>query len=248
MNQETKIRNHIKRRRRSDRNGSLLLIVLVTIVILSLSAYTFTALMQTEEEIARLETKQVQSKYLVESGLDFIRLFLTNSEATIREKGGRWNNTQYFQAIPVAVQSSNPDMIGYFSVVTSNLDDEGNAEGIRFGLIDESSKINLNVLPYSDALYGEGREILMALPQMTEEIADAILDWLDPDDEEKEFGTESSFYNGESPPYSAKNGPMDSLDELLLVRGVTPQLLFGLDSIATNFGPRRSRCWRRFPR
>ncbi|MFK7769192.1 MAG: general secretion pathway protein GspK [Mariniblastus sp.] len=218
------------RQRRSDRCGSLLLIVLVTIVILSLSAYTFTALMRTEEEVVRLETRQVQSKYLVESGLDFIRFFLTNSDSTIREKGGRWNNTQYFQAIPVAVDTSDPKTVGYFSIVTSNLDEEGNAEGIRFGLIDESSKINLNVLPYNDAIDGNARDILMALPQMTEEIADSILDWLDPDDDERDFGTESSYYNGESPPYSAKNGPMDSLDELLLIRDVTPQLLFGLDS------------------
>src|SRR5262249_9776303 len=30
-------------------------------------------------------------------------------------------------------------------------------------------------------------------------------------------------------PYRCKNGPLDSLEELLLVRGVTPQLLFGND-------------------
>ena len=71
--------------------------------------------------------------------------------------------------------------------------------------------------------------MLMALPEMTEEIADSILDWLDADDETRDYGTESSYYSSEQPPYAAKNGPMDSLDELLLIRGVTPQLLFGLD-------------------
>ena len=229
MNRNYKNQNSIKRRHRSNRRGSLLLIVLVTIVILSLSAYTFTALMQTEEEVARLETKQIQSRYLVESGLEFARLYLSNSEATIRAKGGRWNNQDLFGGVAVALDTSNPNLIGYFSIATSDLDDEGNPEGLRFGLIDESTKINLNVLPYNNAIDGNGREILMALPGMTEEIADAILDWLDPDDEPEEFGTESAFYNGEDPPYNAKNGPMDSLDELLLVRGVTPQLLFGLD-------------------
>lgn len=216
---------------REPRGGSLLIVVLITIVILSLSAYTFTALMQTEEEAARLVTKRIQSKYLVDSGTDYVRLFLSNSDATIRAKGGRWNNASIFQAIPVAVEQSNPNNIGYFSVITSSLDDEGSPEGSRFGLVDESSKINLNTLPYAD-LYapGGGRALLMALPEMTEEIADAIMDWLDADDEVREYGTESAYYTGESPAYEAKNGPMDSLDELLLVRGVTPQLLFGMDT------------------
>ena len=220
-----------------QRSGSLLLIVLVTIVILSLAAYTFTALMQTEDEASRLMTLQMQTKYLVDSGMDYTRLYLSQSEATIREKGGRWDNTDVFQAIPVAVSATNPSRIGYFSIITSAMDQDGLPDGNRFGLIDESSKINLNTLLYADAiaeinpLYaaGNGRDILMSLPEMTEEIADSILDWLDTDDDVRDFGTESSYYTSEDPPYECKNGPLDSLDELLLVRGVTPRMLFGLD-------------------
>src|SRR5207248_8062397 len=40
---------------------------------------------------------------------------------------------------------------------------------------------------------------------------------------------ESNYYQTLNPPYNAKNGPLDSLDELLLVKGVTPQLLYGND-------------------
>jgi len=111
------------------------------------------------------------------------------------------------------------------------MNDEGIPEGYRFGLVDESSKINLNSLPFFDSWTpGSARQILMALPNMTEEIADSILDWVDEDDEEREYGTESSFYSSLSPAYAPKNGPLDSLDELLLVKGVTPELLFSLDT------------------
>ena len=215
----------------SRRSGTLLLIVLVTIVILSLTAYTFTSLMQNEDEASRLVTLRVQSKYLVDSGLDYTRLFLSQSNATIREKGGIWDNADTFQGIPVAISTTDPSRIGYFSVITSSLDqDSGTPEGSRFGLIDESSKINLNTLTYTDAIFpGSAREILLALPDMTEEIADSILDWLDTDDEPREFGNESAYYTGEAQPYECKNGPMDSLDELLLIRGVTAEMLFGLD-------------------
>ncbi|MFT7630101.1 MAG: hypothetical protein ACI87E_001106 [Mariniblastus sp.] len=214
--------------------GSLLLIVLVTIIILSLSAYTFTALMQTEEEAARLVTKQLQSKCLADSGMDFVRLYLSNSRLTIREKGGLWDNPQYFQAIPVADGATDPNNVGYFSVATSSLDEEGQADGQRFGLIDESSKINLNTLPHGEALLQlqglEVRDILMTLPEMNEEIADAILNWLDADDDPRDFDSESGYYQSLDPAYDPKNGPMDSLDEMLLIRGVTPELLFGMDT------------------
>ena len=108
---------------------------------------------------------------------------------------------------------------------------EGNPEGFRYGLVDESTRLNLNILTFADA-YTEngGRQLLMGLPGMDEQIADAIMDWLDPDEEIREYGVESGYYAGLQPAYQAKNGPLDSIEELLLIRGVTPQLLFGLDS------------------
>ena len=71
--------------------------------------------------------------------------------------------------------------------------------------------------------------LLMALPGMTEDIAEAILDWLDEDDEPHELGAEADYYNTLETPYSPSNGPLASVEELLLVRGVTPTLLFGAD-------------------
>jgi general secretion pathway protein K len=71
------------------------------------------------------------------------------------------------------------------------------------------------------------RDELLNLPGMTEEIADAIIDWRDADDEPSEAGAESDVYENYQVPYRAKNGPFESLDELLLVAGVTPRLLYG---------------------
>jgi len=74
-----------------------------------------------------------------------------------------------------------------------------------------------------------GRDLLMALPGMTEDTADAILDFIDADEEPREFGCESDYYSQRSPGYQCRNGPLMSVEELLLVRGVTPALLFGPD-------------------
>jgi general secretion pathway protein K len=58
-------------------------------------------------------------------------------------------------------------------------------------------------------------------------VVDAILDWRDPDDLPRLHGAESEFYLALERPYPAKNGWFDSLEELLLVRGVTAGLFFG---------------------
>ena len=74
-----------------------------------------------------------------------------------------------------------------------------------------------------------GRDALMRLPGMTLEIADAILDWIDEDDIPREYGAELDYYSSIEPPYVPRNGPVNSMDELLMVRGVTPDLLYGRD-------------------
>lgn len=215
-------------RQRND--GMLLIIVLVTIVMMTLAAYTFTSLMQVEMQASRVLSRRVQSKYLADSGVDYVRLFLAAERQDIHAKGGIWDNTEMFQGVPAAIDVNNLELVGRFSIVGPNMNDDGIPEGYRFGLVDESSKVNVNALPFYDTWQpGSARQILMSLPEMTEEIADAILDWVDTDDEPREFGTEGSYYRGLSPAYDVKNGPMDSLDELLLVRDITPELLFGLD-------------------
>lgn len=74
------------------------------------------------------------------------------------------------------------------------------------------------------------QSLLMALPGMTLDVADAILDWLDEDDEPRPYGAELEYYSTLPTPYAPKNGPIDSVEELLLVKGVTPEMLFGVDA------------------
>ncbi len=70
----------------------------------------------------------------------------------------------------------------------------------------------------------------MALPGMTAEAADSILDWLDEDDDPRPYGAELDYYSTLPTPYEPTNGPITSVEELLLVKGVTPSMLFGVDA------------------
>ena len=58
-------------------------------------------------------------------------------------------------------------------------------------------------------------------------VVDALIDWLDADEQEMTQGAESGYYQGLPRPYRSRNGPVDNLAELLLVKGVTPALLYG---------------------
>jgi general secretion pathway protein K len=56
-------------------------------------------------------------------------------------------------------------------------------------------------------------------------IVDSILDWRDSDDLHRLNGAENKYYRSLANPYDCKNAPFDSVEELLLVRGMSPELL-----------------------
>lgn len=62
-----------------------------------------------------------------------------------------------------------------------------------------------------------------------EDIADSIKDWIDKDDEVTMFGAEDSYYQSLESPYPCKNYSLESLDELLLIKGISRELYYGID-------------------
>ena len=209
--------------------GSALMIVLVVVMIVSLGAYTFSELMFTHNETATLSSQNIQAKWLVDAGIDVARIHLLQPHEQRMSAGGDFDNPTVFQAVNV-ITDPDPNMTGNFTLIAPNLDSDGYTAGFRFGLEDESSRLNLNALTLADKYATDGgREMLMALPGMTVDIADAIMDWIDDDDETREFGAEFDYYQSLGSPYEPNNGPFNTVEELLLVRGVMPELLFGAD-------------------
>ena len=88
-------------------------------------------------------------------------------------------------------------------------------------VIDELSKLNINAAT---------KEQLLGLPDMVEEIADAIIDWRDSDDMLSGAGVESGYYEGLTYGYVARNGPFRTLRELLLVKDVSEDLFYREDT------------------
>ena len=93
---------------------------------------------------------------------------------------------------------------------------------IVYGLVDEGSKLNINNTNVT-------AEMLELLPRMTPELAAAIIDWRDSNEDVATSGAEAETYARLRPAYYCKNAPFDSLDELRLVDGATMDVLLGED-------------------
>jgi type II secretory pathway component PulK len=213
------------------RSGLVLLAVLVVIVILTLAAYQFSQLMTSEAKAADSAVRAAQARSLARSGVNYAAALLSNPDAlTNTLNGNPYDNPAAFRDIIVQA-SDQPRFQGRFSIAAplSGDDPLSGSNAFRFGVMDESGKINLNTFMQLDSSGTVLQNILMNLPNMTEDVANSIIDWIDSDDEPRSNGAENDYYSAQSPPYQARNGPPDSLEELLLVKGVTPQLLFGND-------------------
>ena len=88
-------------------------------------------------------------------------------------------------------------------------------------VIDEASKLNINTAT---------KVQLMELPEMTEGVANAILDWRDKNDSPREGGAEGGYYESLPYRYKIRNGPFKTIRELLLVKDVAKELLYGEDT------------------
>ncbi len=214
--------------RPGKRRGVVLIAVLLIVVILALAGYQYSDLMFSEYKASENSHRNVQARLFAESGIHYAAALLASNDNYINMLGSNpWNNPQMFKDRKL---ESDGKVVGLFSIIAPPDPNMNTAEGsFNFGVIDESSKINLNALMKMDPSGQTLHDMLIKLPNMTEEIADAIVDWLDADTDQRPNGAENSYYLGQTPPYRVKNGPIDSIDELLLVRGVTRELLYGSD-------------------
>lgn len=124
---------------------------------------------------------------------------------------------------------------GYFRVGYD--DSEDGAKETHFGVMDEGSKINLNV---ADA------ETLSKVLQVgagldseeSDRLAYAIIDWRDADSfyQHPEYGAEDDDYKHSQTPYEAKDAPYETVDELILIMGMDAAIYARLTDLITVYG------------
>jgi len=224
----TRSRSHSISTTSRRKSGIVAFVVVLVVAIVTLAGFSFVAIMSVERKATELRGRELQSQYLAESGETLIRGLLRTPSAARNESGGLYDNPSLFQG-RVVMQDPSRSVTGAFSVVSPRIE-EGQVQGIRFGLTNESAKLNLAVLlAWEEAEAGSGRQALLALPGMSETAADSILDWIDGDAVARQSGSELSYYKSQGVPYGPRNAPSMSLEELLLVRDVSRLQIFGRD-------------------
>lgn len=191
---------------RGKQRGAVLLVVLAVITLLSalLADWAFSSLI--ELRLAETFRDSSRAYYLARGGVTVGRMLLQEDRNGYDAAGELW---------AVGVPSYPVGEGGVISIAIEDLD----------------GRLDLNRIVdgtgYNPTVHRERlRRLLDALGVVEkDELVDALFDWLDRNDSREPYGAESDYYQGLAPPYRAKDGRLDSLDELLLVKGFTPELL-----------------------
>ena len=200
-----------RRANRLGQRGIALLVVLWVLTILMVIVFSFSYLARTETLATRAFKEGWENKFLAESGVQraVVELFYRKQNPLNLEEEGQ-----------EAWKVDGSEYIGTLG--------KGH---YRVRLTDESGKVDLNLA--SEAILrnlignlefpGEDKEQKINL------IVDSILDWKDPDDFHRLNGAESDYYQSLPNPYQARNANFETVEELILVKGVTPAILYGQD-------------------
>jgi competence ComEA-like helix-hairpin-helix protein len=164
---------------------------------------------------------KIQARYLAVAGVEKAKALLYQ-DARQRSRSGLNHSGQLSDS---ADQFRNVRFgRGQFRVFHRGRPDEGG--GILYGVSDEESLLNVNVASAEEL----ARLDAQTPNAMTPDIVSSIIDWRDDDNTVTPGGAEAEYYLSMQPPYLPRNGPVQTLRELLGVRGVSPELLFGKDS------------------
>ena len=175
------------------RGGFVLLVVTVVVILLSLAAYSYLGEMDTENRAAGMFGRDVEARMAAESGVEYVaaQIALKQTDSTL----DLYDDSAMFSRQPIGgggeargqVRFSvlSPSMVGAFDSLP------------RAGLTTETARFNVNRLLELENDTDDTTDPYTAvsfIPNMSEDICNAILDWIDSDEEARAGGAESSTY------------------------------------------------------
>jgi general secretion pathway protein K len=189
---------------------------MIAIFVLSVMAAGFALSMKVETKLAQNAENEEQLFWLGRSGVELARWVLA------QEKCPYDSLNQIWAGGPGADCETNGPLAGI------SLDNYQIGDGtVSLKIVDLERKVNINTA--SPAVLQQALNLMGVSPDEMSIITDSILDWIDTDDASHLSGAESDYYQRLTPPYYAKNAPIDDLSELLLVRGISehPEIYWG---------------------
>ena len=209
----------------SRRRGSILLYVVWAVMLLSLFAVSIGSQALFAINLTERLSDQLRASCLARAAAHYALLALDRDESKAVDGAVEaWaDSPQLFQghALPG----------GSFQITA----EEGEGEPLRYGLTDQERRLNLNTAP-GEVLQRFFESVGGLNEDEAVQMADAVQDWRDEDDKQRSHGAEGFYYRSLSESYDCKNASFENLEELLLIRGVTPGLYAALAPYLTVHG------------
>ena len=198
------------------KRGSVLVGLLWCLAVLAVVVTSVLYTARMELMVVKNYSDSLQAYYLAVAGAEKAKALIFH-EAVERKRSAQHHSGALFDS-PEDFQDVELGR-GVFRVLRQGGREEGGQ--IVYGISDEESRLNVNLA---------GLEQLQKLYGMTPELAAAIIDWRDEDNNASAGGAESEYYATLRRPYIPRDGNFQTARELLMVRGVEPELLLGEDA------------------
>ena len=203
----------------NGQRGSVLIVCLWIMAILSLLALGLSYRMRVEMRLTTYQWDMTSLIQMAKVGAARAAALLKEEEAEYSARNQRWSHSP-----DDFLEVETP--MGQYTVATV-VESADYGDHVLNGLEDEESRINLNAAP---------KDVLENLFADSPDVVAAVLDWRDPDDNVTDGGAENEIYESLEPPYKCRNGNFRSVEELLLVYGITPALYNEVKDLVTVHG------------
>lgn len=187
----------MNRRNPQRARGSILVIVMFVMVVLSFVALSFAYRAGVQRRLAIQSSVQLKLRHQARSAVAI-------AIARLAENTNEWDHRfeDWHRHAPLGVEGwisdwADPDT-GEPPVYTAD-----------YQVVDEQSKLNV-LYASSEAMRKLGLDDVQI---------DSLFDWMDADEDQRPFGAESEYYLQRAEPTHAKNQPLEAIEELLVIRG-----------------------------
>lgn len=190
-----------------EKRGAAYVVALMVTTVLAGMVLVFAQEMRVESDASANRVSQTQARWIAAGALEAVRgdlaYVISLGEAPRLDRVG----TQ-------AIQLGD----GLFWLIKPNAEDD---RELAYGIMGEGGRINLDAFSGIDAL---------ELPGMDANLAAAITDWQDRNPQITPGGAESAYYLSRDTPYQIKDRDLETVGELMYVRDMTTDLLYGEDT------------------
>lgn len=208
----------------SERGGFALILVMIVVLALTSLVAGFAVSMNTEVRLARNADYNDEMEWMGRSGIERARFMLAN----------KCPDQRGYDAL-------NQAWAGGTSPCSNEIE-EVSLKGVLIGrgiinisIEDMERKWDINLVTLAQHPQPEILQKALQVVGVTDQglastIQDSIMDWCNPNSTAGFSGAKDDYYTHLNPPYFCKGGPIDDLSELLLIKGVSPEIYWGSNS------------------